>query len=294
MSWNKSSRPESAGAGGKRGVSPSAKGILAGCVVVALGLAAVWLLRGGGDDAEAPAPDKGRPLPIKSVDPAPPSAPRAEPQAPEKAPRPLKPQRVGEIRDGKMLMLDGRLRKMSKHVITAEVARVTIADKTFDEPTDRLLAHILEMEPGETLVGDSADLYRGFDRAFLKSLSTPILYDKNDDQYVKELKVGVLAMRDELKRRMDAGEDINKVLADTRDQMQELGAYRQEIEGMVIEMTQGKDLTQEAYDDIVKAANKMLEERGSKPLELPTAVRHRFRIYGAKKESNSDNKEQTK
>ena len=187
-----------------------------------------------------------------------------------------------------MLMLDGRLRKVSKHVITAEVARVTIADKTFDEPTDRLLAHILEMEPGETLVGDSADLYRGFDKAFAKSLSTPILYDKNDDQYVKELKVGVLAMRDELKRRMDAGEDINKVLADTRDQMQELGAYRQELESMVIEMTQGKDLTQEAYDDIVKAANKMLEERGCKPLELPTAVSHRFKIYGARKNPDND------
>jgi len=289
MSWNKSSRPESVRAGSKRGVSPSAKGILAGCVVVALGLAAVWLLRGGGDDAEKPAPDKGRPLPIKSVDPAPPSAPKVEPQAPEKAPRPLKPQRVGEIRDGKMLMLDGRLRKVSKHVVTAEVARVTVADRTFDEPTDRLLAHLLEIEPGEALVGDSADLYRGFDREFVKSLSTQIVYDKNDDQYVKELKVGVLAMRDELKRRMDAGEDINKVLAETRDQMQELGAYRQEIESMVVEMTQEKDLTQEAYDDIVKAANRMLEERGSKPLELPAAVRHRFRIYGAKKESNNGN-----
>ena len=289
MSWNKAKRPEMTRAGSKRGVSPSAKGILAGCVVVALGLAAVWLLRGGGDDAEKPAPDKGRPLPIKSVDPAPQPAPKGEAQAPEKAPKPLKPQRVGEIRDGKVLLVDGRLRKVSKHVVTAEVARVTVADRTFDEPTDRLLAHLLEIEPGEALVGDSADLYRGFDREFVKSLSTQIVYDKNDDQYVKELKVGVLAMRDELKRRMDAGEDINKVLAETRDQMQELGAYRQEIESMVVEMTQEKDLTQEAYDDIVKAANRMLEERGSKPLELPTAVRHRFRIYGAKKESNNGN-----
>ena len=289
MSWNKSSRSEPARAGNSWKASSTVKGILAGGIVVALGMAVVWYFRSGGEDAETPAPAKGRPSPIKSVDPAPPpSAPRAEPQAPEKAPKPLKPQRVGEIRDGKMLMLDGRLRKMSRHVITAEVARVTTADKTFDEPTDRLLAHILEMEPGETLVGDSADLYRGFDKAFAKSLATPILYDKNDDQYVKELKVGVLAMRDELKRRMDAGEDINKVLADTRDQMQELGAYRQELESMVIEMTQGKDLTQEAYDDIVKAANKMLEERGCKPLELPTAVRHRFKIYGARKNPDND------
>ena len=292
MSWNKAKRPEATRADGRwRGPRRLARGILAGCVVVATGTAAIWFLRGGGEDAKAPARGGGSGSLIKAVDPAPQPAPKGEAQAPEKAPKPLKPQRVGEIRDGKVLLVDGRLRKVSKHVVTAEVARVTVADRTFDEPTDRLLAHLLEIEPGEALVGDSADLYRGFDREFVKSLSTQIVYDKNDDQYVKELKVGVLAMREELKRRMDAGEDINKVLAETRDQMQELGAYRQEIENMVVEMTQEKELTQETYDDIVKAANKMLEERGSKPLELPAAVRHRFRIYGAKKESNNSNKE---
>ena len=287
MSWNRSTylKPKSTP---KRGVS-AGRGIVAGCIVVSLGIAAIWLLRSGGEEPKD-APPKERK--IKWVEPRKP--PRTVPApAPAEREKPLKPQRVGEIRDGKMLMVDGRLRKMSKHVVTAEVARVTIADKTFDEPTDRLLAHILEMEPGEALVGDSADLYRGFDKAFVKSLSTPIIYDKDDDQYVKELKAGVQALRNELKERMAAGEDINKVLAETRDQMQELGAYRQEIESMVVEMTQEKGLSQEAYDDVVKAANRMLEERGCKPLELPAAVRHRFKIYGAKKdlENNDNNKE---
>jgi len=287
MSWNRStySKPKSAP---KRGVLVG-RGIAAGCIVVSLGIAAIWLLRTGGEGATDAPPDKRE---VKQVEPK--KSPRAASEsAPAEKEKPLKPQRVGEIRDGKVLRLDGTLRKMSKHVVTSEVARVTIADKTFDEPTDRLLAHILEMEPGEALVGDSADLYRGFDKAFVKSLSTPIIYDKDDDQYVKELKAGVQALRDELKERMAAGEDINKVLAETRDQMQELGAYRQEIENMVVEMTQEKGLTQEAYDDMVKAANKMLEERGCKPLELPAAVRHRFKIYGAKKdlENNDNNKE---
>ena len=287
MSWNRStySKPKSAP---KRGVSIG-KGIAAGCIVVSLGIAAIWFLRSGGEDAKDAPPKEKK---TKQVETKKPPRTDAAPVATAKE-KPLKPQRVGEIRDGKMLMIDGRLRTMSKHVITAEVARVTIADKTFDEPTDRLLAHILEMEPGETLVGDSADLYNGFDKEFVKSLSTPIIYDKDDDQYVKELKAGVQALRDELKERMAAGEDINKVLAKTRDQMQELGAYRQELENMVVEMTQEKGLTQEAYDDVIKAANKMLEDRGCKPLELPAAVRHRFKIYGAKKdlENNDNNKE---
>ena len=287
MSWNRSTYSKPKGTP-KRGVSVG-KGLVAGCIVVSLGIAAIWLLRSGGEDAKDAPPKEKK---TKQVETKKPPRPVSTP-APAESEKPLKPQRVGEIRDGKMLMVDGRLRTMSKHVITAEVARVTIADKTFDEPTDRLLAHILEMEPGEALVGDSADLYRGFDKAFVKSLSTPIIYDKDDDQYVKELKAGVQALRDELKERMAAGEDINKVLAETRDQMQELGAYRQELENMVVEMTQEKGLTQEAYDDAVNAANKMLEDRGCKPLELPAAVRHRFKIYGAKKdlENNDNNKE---
>ena len=284
MSWNQASsysrRPQK-----KR---PSVgRGLLAGAAVVVLGIAAVCVLLKGREEPEGPAPAEKKDA---RTEPSKPSRPSSSSAAAETPSKPLKPQRVGEIRDGKMLMVDGRLRKMSKHVVTAEVARVTIADRTFDEPTDRLLAHILEMEPGEALVGDSADLYRGFDKAFVKSLETPIIYDKDDDQYVKELKAGVQALRDELRERMASGEDINKVLAETRDQFQELGAYRQDLENMVVEMTQERGLTQEAYDDIVKAANKMLEERGSKPLELPTAVRHRFKIYNAKK--NQDNNEE--
>lgn len=285
MSWNRNtqSKPKSTQ---KRGVSMG-KGLIAGFVAVSLGIAVIWLVRIGGKDTKDAPPIEKKSKLIETKQP-----PRIDvaPVSTERE-KPLKPQRVGEIRDGKMLMIDGRLRKMSKHVITAEVARVTIADKTFDEPTDRLLAHLLEIEPGESLVGDSVDLYRGFDKAFVKSLSTPIIYDKDDDQYVKELKAGVQALREELKERMSAGEDINMVLAETRDQMQELGAYRQDLEKMVVEMTQEKGLTQESYDEIVAAANKMLEERGSKPLELPATVRHRFKIYGAKKDMENNNKE---
>ena len=279
------------GASGRRGTwrrrPVPAKGLAAGIVVVAGALGAFWWLsrsepaRPGEDEA------KSRPGKTAGTTPAAPGPRAAEPAAvpeQEAAPKPLKPQRVGEIRDGKMLMVDGRLRTMSKHAVTTTVARISIADKTFERSTDQMLAHILEMEPGETMIGDSALLYKGFDKEFVKSLDTPIIYDKDDDIYVKELKAGVQALRQELKERMEAGEDINALLAETRDQMQELGLYRQELKDQVIQLTQDKDLSQEDYDEIIRAANTMLEERGSKPLDLPVAVKHRLRIWNVKKE----------
>ena len=265
-----------------------AKGVVAGIVVVVGALGAFWWLTRG--EPAGSGEDEAKPRPGKIAEKAS-AAPRPKAAAPvrEAAPKPPKPQRVGEIRDGKMLMVDGRLRTMSKHAVTTTVARISVADRTFERSTDRMLAHILEMEPGETLIGDSALLYKGFDKEFVKSLDTPIIYDKDDDVYVKELKAGVLALRQELKERMAAGEDINAVLAETRDQMQELGLYRQELKEQVVQLTQDRDLSQEDYDTIIQAANKMLEERGSKPLELPTAVKHRLKIWKTQNENGNEN-----
>ena len=127
MSWNRStySKPKSAP---KRGVSVG-RGILAGCIVVSLGIAAILLFRTGGEEPKDSPPAEKK---IRQVEPKKPPRTNAAP-APaesEKPPKPLKPQRVGEIRDGKMLMVDGRLRKMSKHVVTAEVARVAPVFRT--------------------------------------------------------------------------------------------------------------------------------------------------------------------
>ena len=37
-------------------------------------------------------------------------------------------------------------------------------------------------------------------------------------------------------------------------------------------------MSQQDYDDLLAAANRMLEERGSKPLELPSTVKHAIRL----------------
>lgn len=287
MSWNKPSYNQKAR---NTSINPVRyiKGVLAGFICIAASLIAYWFV------VSNDAPELPEKADVKSNQIAEVSARLESSRSNVPATtltdetRPLKPQRVGEIRDGRMLMPDGRLRKMAAHAITTGVERITIVDKTFDEPTDRMLAHILEIEPGEAIVGDPSILYDGFEKEFVKSLNTKIVYDSNDSQYVRELKAGVLALRKELMELQAKGEDINHVLAENMKQVQELGLYRQELEDMVIEMTQKKDLTQESYDEIVTAANKMLEERGSKPLELPAAVKHRIKVHNAKHDTEQE------
>ena len=205
--------------------------------------------------------------------------PRTEKKDVEK----LSPQKIGEIRDGKILLPSGRLHAI-RHEITSGVTRVSLIDKTFVHETDCMLAQVLVDEPGVTVVGDINLTFDGFDKNFLKTLDDPIVYDKNDTPYVKELKMGVQSLRQELKERMDKGEDINAIMVETYKQMQELGLYRQELEEEVIKLS-GEDLTQKDYEDLISAANQMLQERGSKPLELPSTLRHAIRLRQIQEET---------
>lgn len=205
--------------------------------------------------------------------------PRTEKKDVEK----LSPQKIGEIRDGKILLPSGRLHTI-RHEITSGVTRVSLIDKTFVHETDCMLAQVLVDEPGVTVVGDINLTFDGFDKNFLKTLDDPIVYDKNDTPYVKELKMGVQSLRQELKERMDKGEDINAIMVETYKQMQELGLYRQELEEEVIKLS-GEDLTQKDYEDLISAANQMLQERGSKPLELPSTLRHAIRLRKIQEET---------
>lgn len=273
----------------KGGSKPSGvfKGAIAGVIVVAAAVGA-WFFLTQKQETAKPDTETKKPSRIAEVTPAP-AAPVKAVEPKEEKPKPLPPQRIGETRDGKVLLPDGTLHTV-KGVITSGVARVSLIDRTFKHDTDCMLAHLLVVEPGEGFVGDSESIYSGFEKEFLKTLDDPIVYDKNDSDYVKELKMGVQALRQELLDARANGESIEKVLMDTRDQLQQLGLYRQELEEQVLRMSED-GMSQQDYNDLITAANKMLEERGSKPLELPSTVKHAVRLGQLIRDNEAKEKE---
>ena len=273
----------------KGGSKPSGafKGAIAGVIVVAAAVGA-WFFLTQKQETAKPDTETKKPSRIAEVTPAP-AAPVKAVDPKEEKPKPLPPQRIGETRDGKVLLPDGTLHTV-KGVITSGVARVSLIDRTFKHDTDCMLAHLLVVEPGEGFVGDSESIYSGFEKEFLKTLDDPIVYDKNDSDYVKELKMGVQALRQELLDARANGESIEKVLIDTRDQLQQLGLYRQELEERVLRMSED-GMSQQDYNDLITAANKMLEERGSKPLELPSTVKHAVRLGQLIRDNEAKEKE---
>ena len=187
-----------------------------------------------------------------------------------------KPQRVGEIRDGYRLLCDGTLHKVYG-VITNTPGKFSVSDKTFKHSADIELGNLLLVEPGDDLLGDSAGMYKGFKKELLAALEENITYSEEDTPFQRELKDSVKELRDELKQRMRNGEDIEKVMEDTRNQLKELSLYRQELEEEVQKLSTD-EMTQKDYEDLVKAANAMLAERGIKALEMPKTLRHAIRL----------------
>lgn len=193
-----------------------------------------------------------------------------------KAPKPLPPQRVGEVRDGYRLLPDGRMRKVYG-VISNKSPTVSVAEKTFSNSADIELANLLMADPGDVMVGESEGIYDGFEKELREALREDIVFERDDTDFQRELKASVIELRQELAQRLKAGEDIVKLMEDTRNQLKELSLYRQELEDQVMNLTD-EELTQRDYEDLVNAANEMLESRGAAPLELPTTLKHALRL----------------
>lgn len=304
MGWNGSNlqstdsgragRPSRATSVGRNNGSGLSRGLLAGLLVVAIGGAiggaAVYFstrppapTAGSEPDEPAPAPE------VKSV-----ATPKAEspaktvsePKKPVK--EELPPQRVGEIRNGYRLLPSGRLHRV-RGVIQSGVRRSSVVDKTFDAGSDRMIAHLLVAEPGGTMVGDSESIMRGFNEAFEKSAETPIIIEDDDTEEIRQLKQAVIDARKEIMDQVAKGRTPEDVMIEAREQLRELTLYREELEKEVISHTED-EMTQEDYDELIGAANLMLEERGIGKIQMPKFVGEAIEINYRRKTAELEKK----
>ncbi len=258
------------------------KGLLALVIVVAGAILAFRLLTAR-DSLPVESTPSVKPGRIQDFTPSE-AAPLPEPE-PEK-PAELPPQKVGETRNGYILLPSGRLHKV-RGVITNSVSATQFKGKyeIFDYHCENEIACMLTMEPGETLVGTPR--YNGrFTAQFLESLKTPIIISPDDSEEDKELKRNVIAAKMELKEAYDRGEDIEKIMLDTRAEYQDLARYKQELRGLIYEYKKTDGVTDQDVEDYVDAANQLLATKGIAPLELGPLSRQKLRMQLLEQRNN--------
>ena len=278
MAWNKPSTEN------QQQKQPSAKapsvmkGLFAGLVVVVLGAICVWMFSDGGEKAASTRKERGR---IKDVRPA--AAREADAASRTNA---ASLASVSNAPSAKPMTPEEKRQWDREHpAFTNKLSRwnTSRANRIFENSVDRRLGALLDLRPGEMLVGDSELLFRpDFAKQFLKSIETPIIVTKDDSPEDAALKRAVIETKKELKDHLDAGDDIRALMIKTRKDMQNLALYRKDLENEVKKIAADRAMTEDEVNVILKKANTMLEERGAEPISMPRFVTQRFEMIRRK------------
>ena len=267
MAWN---QPNPSGySKSRRQPSKQGKGkwLLLGLSVIAVAVVAIVLLRQGEMQAEdkTEVASKKR-NPIKQASPSIP-APKPEPKADEKSVDPnARPTKVGEVVNGYVMLPSGRIHKPTG-VVTNRVANYGKSKYSiFENRSDNEIAGILMMKPGDAVVGTKR-YDKWFTQQFLKSIETPITASEDDEPWQTELKSLVKQARLELKQAYDNGEDIAAIMTESRQQLQDLGKYKQAIKQLYAQNIK-ECKSEEELGELQKAVNIMLEEKGCAPMNF--------------------------
>lgn len=260
MSWNKPS--EAAQPAPK---APSKwRGIVALIAVVALGGLVAWWIWSRGETRQDVA-STNRDL-IKEVKPAIPPKPVVTNEVKKVDPN-ARPTKVGEIVNGYIKLPSGRIHKRVGVITNTASASAKLPCEIFTHHCDNEIACYLWIEPGTEIV-DMPNYGGRFTKEFLESLKEPIIVTQDDTPEQAQLKRAVNEAKIELKAAYDRGEDIEKIVYDTRDELRKLGLYKQEIRQQLLEYRKKENVTDEDVQDFLSACNQMLEKKGISPLKV--------------------------
>ena len=154
---------------------------------------------------------------------------------------------------------------------------LSIEQRIFKYRSDMEIAGLLMAQPGDMAIGDP-EYGKFFKQDFLKSLVDPAFPREGDTEEERALKKAVTEVKAELKERYDAGEDLAKIMYDARNELRELGAYKRELEEEVRKRAKDGSLSAEDIEDLVAAANVMLESRGISPIKKGGFLRHQLKL----------------
>lgn len=158
------------------------------------------------------------------------------------------------------------------------VTNLSRTARLFKYQSERQIAGLLEIKPGATMFG-TMHYGRNLKEDFLKSLEEPFVYDKDEPVEDRELRMAVEETKRELKARMDKGEDIVKILKDTREELQMLGAFREDLKKQINQVVRDASLTDEDVAKFAAEANKMLENEGLPPIKAPGVVMRQILLH---------------
>ena len=273
MAWNRPADDSATKKSLRSGKSPHwARGVVAGLIVVIGAAIAAWLFFSESDKRDSSDVEERTRGRIKETKPA---VVHSKPIAMVTNAAPAKPKKVFKtyVDEKGVLRYEGGMAVRKPPVRTIKVGdhRPSI----FKHVAEMQIEGLLEIEPGDMVVG-TIEYGDNFTKSLRESFKEEIVINPEDDARTREMKQAVIDVKKDFKERMARGEDVGKLMSETREDLQRLGMYRQELENEVRTILNEKllddNFTDEDIQDCYSAANKMLEDKGVEKLRMPTTL----------------------
>ena len=302
--WNRS-RPkdEVEKRGGQVKVPPSAvRGLIAGLIVLALGMGAWWTFSGGEKSREVR--DAKRDTRIKEVKPAAAKpAPKAEQKVEEAKPATTNSPRWEAVKgldpklfpykDGRKVM-ETRTNDwgqvidicMMPYGKTRKVIREA-KPRPFQTATDQLIALAIAGNNDEAV--PPIPLGNNLEAEFFESLQHPIVINDDDSDEVKQAKENVIEARKIIDEELRKGRSFKSVLEDHLAQRKQNAELREQAMDSVRELK--KDGDPSMVNEYMKRVNGMLREKGIGEIQEPMTRRERMEAKERQQVSEGENQE---
>lgn len=291
MGWNGSSGAAIPRKSGKSAKPFARRALVA--VVVAIGcaaLAGLYFIFGRASSGDESPKTGKKPAMIAEVAPSIPSpresgsveTPAKEPEGRRTAKGTLIPDNVQPDERGIMRYPNGQrwVDPNDLHIVKHPQKR-----KLFKRTCDNQLAVLLTLDPTKMapfLIGKRRPYGDAFIKDFNDSLYDEYKPDPDDTEEEAAVRKMVLETRAELKAAMDNGEDIAKLMNSAQEELDRLCQYQNDLKKELQAIEYDENVSDEDFEDFVKAANKMLEKQGLKGLTMPHIITRQARIQKMK------------
>lgn len=176
-----------------------------------------------------------------------------------------------------ILRYEGGLRVPGQRPTAKPIELGSHQPKIFRHSAEEHISWLIDMKIGEPIIGDY-EYGEHFLKSFMESLKEPIEILDTDDAVTRDLKKAVEETKEDLRKRMDAGEDIVKIMNDTMNEYRRLSRYKHDLQ---IELNKilhdTENYTDQDVADFTTAANELLRKNGLPPLSMPRAVMRSLR-----------------
>lgn len=268
MSWNRGdTTPKKVVK--KAGLSPIAKGGIAGLLVV-LGVVCYFWISGGGEKPVKKVV-KGR-APVKAATQT--EVPKLVKTAPAQTNAvPKRKKTKEEIAAIKAEAIRRRHAEQKEKQKQQGIITLPPSDpnRPFNNPSDQVLSMVAAQENG--MDAPPMPISDSMDADFKKSLELPVIINDDDPESVKAMKQAVMALREDMKEMMKDGRSAKDILVEHQKMLAENAKMRykamKELQSLVDE---GDAEMAATY---MTKANEIFEQMGVKPLEIPLSTEER-------------------